>query len=286
MNRLQKYFTSAARSGACYWILPLRWGFQVLPTLATGWRRPHNAAAKQMKLSTAPLPSLEHELACDEALLEACDLGHGPEVLRLWEPRQTCVVLGYANRAATEANLPFCQTNGIPILRRCSGGGTVLQTPGCLNYSLILRVPESGPLATITSTNRWVMERHRDALADLTGRAVCVEGFTDLAIEGRKFSGNAQRRKSRALLFHGCFLLQANLPLIEATLRMPSKEPGYRHGRPHRDFLINLAVPAQDVVRSLADLWQAAEELPALPLAEIERLVDEKYRRPEWNLKF
>lgn len=239
-----------------------------------------------MKLSTLPLPSAEHELACDEALLDACDRQEGPEVLRLWEPRQPCVVLGYANRAASEANLPFCEANGIPVLRRCSGGGTVLQTPGCLNYSLILRVPESGPLATITSTNRWVMQRHRDALADLTGRLVCVEGFTDLAIEGRKVSGNAQRRKSRALLFHGCFLLRANLPLIEATLRMPSKEPGYRRGRPHRDFLTNLAVQAQDVVRSLAELWEAAEELPALPLTVIEQLVDEKYRRPEWNLKF
>jgi lipoate-protein ligase A len=239
-----------------------------------------------MKLSTAPLPSVEHELACDETLLEACEQGHGPEVLRFWEPRQACVVLGYANRAATEANLPFCEANGIRVLRRCSGGGTVLQTSGCLNYSLVLRVPASGPLATITSTNRWIMERHRDALARLVGCPVLVEGFTDLAIEGRKFSGNAQRRKGRALLFHGCFLLQANLPLIEATLRMPSKEPGYRQGRPHRDFLINLEVNAQDVVHSLVDLWQAAEELPALPLTEVERLVDEKYRRAEWNLKF
>ena len=54
------------------------------------------------------------------------------------------MVLGYASKANDEVNFAFCQQNTIPVLRRCTGGGTVLEGPGCLNYSVILRIDESG----------------------------------------------------------------------------------------------------------------------------------------------
>src|SRR6267378_2931356 len=171
-------------------------------------------------------PTPEENLACDEALLDWCDAGDGPEVLRFWEPRQHFVVVGYSNRVEREVNVAACQKLGIPILRRCSGGGTVLQGPGCLNYSLILRIDSDPALQTVTGTNRFVMERNRAALENLLSRgsrrkealssksalrtphsAFSVCGHTDLAIDGRKFSGNAQRRKRCAFLFHGSFLL-------------------------------------------------------------------------------
>lgn len=239
-----------------------------------------------MKLSLTLLPSSEHELACDEALLDACEGGSGAEVLRFWQPREMCVVVGYANHVADEVNLSYCRARSIPVLRRCTGGGTVLQAPGCLNYSLVFQVPDDGPLRTITSTNRFIMERHRAALGSLTGLSVRVEGFTDLAVNGRKFSGNSQRRKMRSILFHGCFLLQADLDLIEKSLRMPSRQPGYRQHRSHNDFLMNLKIPAQSLIASLSSAWNATEVLEDPPVDQIDQLVKEKYRRPEWNLRF
>src|SRR5437899_489295 len=71
-------------------------------------------------------------LACDEALLDWCEAGQAAEILRVWEPSKAFVVLGYANRAASEANLSFCQKNNIPVHRRCTGGGAVLQEVGVL----------------------------------------------------------------------------------------------------------------------------------------------------------
>src|ERR1041385_9053841 len=100
-------------------------------------------------------------LACDEVLLGACEAGGAGELLRFWEPREPFVVVGYANAVATEVNVAECRARNIPVLRRCSGGGTVVQGPGCLNYSAILKIETDGPLKTATSTNRFVMERNR-----------------------------------------------------------------------------------------------------------------------------
>src|SRR5215203_5375001 len=96
------------------------------------------------------LPTPAENLACDEALLDACT--GRMELLRFWEARDYFVVLGYANKVATEVNFSFCKQNKIPILRRCTGGGTVLQGPGCLNYSLILPVTGDAPLHSIAAT--------------------------------------------------------------------------------------------------------------------------------------
>ncbi len=120
-----------------------------------------------MKLCDLTLGTPEENLACDEALLDLCEAGESDEVLRLWALPKYFVVLGYANRAATEVNLAFCRQFGIPVLRRCTGGGTVLQGPGVLNYSLILRTDNSGSCHSISAANRFVLERHRDALAKL-----------------------------------------------------------------------------------------------------------------------
>jgi len=258
-----------------------------------------------MKLLDLTFPTPEENLACDEALLDWCDEGAGPEVLRFWEPQQHFVVVGYSNRVECEVNVEACHERGIPILRRCSGGGTVLQGPGCLNYSLILRIDSDPALQTVTGTNRFVMERNRAALETLLARSsrrkealsseseirnpkseISVHGYTDLAIDDRKFSGNAQRRKRGAVLFHGTFLLNFNLALANRLLPMPSKEPDYRKHRSHGQFLMNLAVPSNELKPALRPAWSAVEELKEFPEERTRKLVEEKYSSDAWNLKF
>ncbi len=117
-----------------------------------------------MKHLDLTLPSPAENLAADEALLDWCEAGHGDEMLLFWEPRETFVVVGYANKIATEVNVVACAAKKIPIFRRCSGGGTVVQMPGGLNYSLILRIAENGPTRNISSANQFIMEKNRSAI--------------------------------------------------------------------------------------------------------------------------
>ncbi|MBI4430505.1 MAG: lipoate--protein ligase family protein [Candidatus Omnitrophica bacterium] len=231
------------------------------------------------------LPTPEENLALDEALFEMCENGGGEEFLRFWESNQYFVVLGYSQKAELEVNLDFCRKKSIPILKRSSGGGAVLEGPGCLNYSLILKIPESGPLTSISKTNGHVLSRHKDTLAlILKGRAEFA-GLSDLALGGRKFSGNAQRRKRNYLLFHGTFLLNFDLNLIENALNMPSKQPEYRKNRSHTEFLTNLNVPAEAVKSRLKSCWNAEEPCLEIPSENIRKLAEDKYRSDNWNFR-
>jgi len=219
-------------------------------------------------------------------LLELAEAGRQTEVLRFWEAARYFVVVGYGNRVEREVDLAFCQHNAMPILRRCTGGGTVVQGPGCLNYSLVLSTGRCESSPGITATNDFVLGRHQAALAALLHAGVQREGQTDLAIGRLKFSGNAQRRKKHFLLFHGSFLLDFNLALIEKSLLMPSRQPEYRANRSHADFLVNLKLPADLVKQTLREAWQALESAGAVPTEAIGRLVREKYSLDEWNRKF
>lgn len=230
-------------------------------------------------------PTPAENLACDEALLDWCE-ETGGEVLRCWEATRPFVVVGYANKAAVEANLPSCAGHRVGVFRRCSGGGTVLQGPGCLNYTLILQIPEHGPLAGISGTNQFVMHRHREAMESLLNRPVTVSGHTDLALDGRKFSGNAQRRKRRALLFHGTFLHAFDLALIGKFLNFPSLQPDYRQDRAHLDFVMNLPLAPERIKARLRETWQAAAEDNRFPVESVQRLAAEKYATDAWNSKF
>jgi lipoate-protein ligase A len=237
------------------------------------------------------LPSPAKSLAADEALLDWCETGHDGEILAFWEPRETFVVVGYANKIASEVNRSACETQGIPIFRRCSGGGTVVQMPGGLNYSLILRISERGPLASITSANRFIMEKNRAAIATLLPEPsafnqITVQGHTDLCLGNLKFAGNSQRRRQSCLLFHGTLLLNCDLKLIGQFLQMPSLEPNYRAHRAHEEFVTNLKLPAAAVKSALANAWKAEETPQILPWEAITALAREKYSAPEWNYKF
>jgi lipoate-protein ligase A len=159
----------------------------------------------------------------------------------------------------------------------------VLQGPGCLNYSVILRAdrPET---ASIPAASRFVMERTRDLLQPLLAGEVQVQGHTDLTWNGRKFSGNAQRRKREHLLFHGTILHDFDPGLVERWLAVPSVAPEYRRGRRHADFLTNVPLPAELIKGTLRDGWSAKEELRRLP--DWSGLMAERYGREEWNLRF
>jgi lipoate-protein ligase A len=242
-----------------------------------------------MKLLDLTLSSPAENLACDEALLDWREENGGEEILRFWESPEIFVVVGYANKIAVEVNVENCLAKQIPILRRCSGGGTVLQGRGCLNYSLILRIAERSPLASISSANKFIMERNRAAIESAINNpqsTISVSGHTDLAIDGLKFSGNSQRRKKNFLLFHGTFLLNFNLALVSEFLRMPSKQPDYRRERSHGEFLTNLGLSADKVKAALQKIWKANSPLENPPLEEIKKLAREKYSTDEWNFKF
>jgi lipoate-protein ligase A len=245
-----------------------------------------DASEIQMKLLDLTFPSPAENLACDEALLDACEENGGEEILHFWQSSENFVVVGYANKITAEVIVENCRAKQIPIFRRCSGGGTVLQGAGCLNYALILRITENSPSASISGANQFIMERNRVAIESLCPTSnFSVRGHTDLVLGDKKFSGNSQRRRKNFLLFHGTFLLDFDLALIGQFLRMPSKEPDYRQSRSHDEFLTNLNLAASEIKSALKKIWDVTGELQNFPKQKIRELAEQKYSTDKWNFK-
>lgn len=237
-----------------------------------------------MRCFDLSFPSPAENLAGDEALLNRGE-AQGFEALRFWESPVPFVVLGYGNRAATEADLTACEASAVPVLRRCSGGGTVLQGPGCLNYALVLDLARAAALGTVSGANGYILERVAAALSRVLPEPVQRCGDTDLVWRGRKFSGNAQRRRRTHLLFHGTVLLGLNQPLMDRCLRFPSRTPEYRQDRSHAEFVSALPLAADTVKQSLQEVWGAVAASAEWPAGETARLVSECYSQSAWNLR-
>ena len=89
------------------------------------------------------LPTVEQNLALDEALLELAHDGLSTmPCVRTWMATEPAIVLGSSSRVDEEVDRQACAAAGVRVVRRPSGGATVVLGPGCLMWSVITPHPE------------------------------------------------------------------------------------------------------------------------------------------------
>lgn len=174
------------------------------------------------------------------------------EVLRFWECSTPAVVLGRGGNITTDVHADVCAAKGIPVLRRASGGGAVVIGPGCLNYSLLLSLQMRPKLLSVRHSYELILGTVIEALG--CGE-VEIRGLSDLALRGRKISGNAQRRTGRALLHQGTILYNFDARVLAHCLPFPARHPGYRNGRPHGEFVTNFPMAPEEFKTRLSNVW-------------------------------
>jgi lipoate-protein ligase A len=206
-------------------------------------------------------------LALDEELLARAENGTLPgEVLRLWESPQPIVIQGRSS-PLREVNEDACREDGVPVLRRVSGGATVVLGPGCLMYAVVLSLEAQPELRAIDCAHRYVSQKLIAALSPLVPGVACA-GSSDLVISSgtatppRKFSGNSLRVRKNHLLYHGTVLYDFPLEMIERWLGEPVRQPEYRAARDHGAFLTNLPASRAAIEDALIEAWGAREPLP------------------------
>jgi lipoate-protein ligase A len=238
-----------------------------------------------MRYLDLTLPTAAENVALDEALLETAEAAAEPtEALRLWEPRDLAVVVGRSSQVAVEVDVAACHADGLAIIRRTSGGASIVSGPGCLMYAVVLSYQKRPELRSLDVAHRFVLAT---LIAGIERLVPGIErlGTSDLVLANRKFSGNSVRCKRHHFLYHGTLLYDFPLPGISRYLAQPPREPEYRHGRPHDAFVTNLPTDVASLRESLISAWQAREPLVDWPRAKVAELVAEKYSHDDWNLR-
>ncbi len=234
------------------------------------------------------LPTVAANLALDEALLIEADAGRGRALVRLWYPPEFAVVLGASSRLADEVFLEACASDQVPILRRSSGGGTVLVGPGVLCVTVILPEDAAPGLSRVDLAHSHVLDQIATALHSQVA-AVDVLGRGDLVIEDRKFGGSAQRRLQNWFMVHCSILFDFPIERIARCLKMPSRQPEYRAGRSHENFLSNLPLPPETLEAAIRHAFTASPiplPVPLVPPALLESLLSEKFANRHWIERF
>jgi lipoate-protein ligase A len=186
--------------------------------------------------------SSAENIALDEALLlQAESRGDDAEVLRLWESAAPIVVVGRASKVSEEVDVAGCRRDGIAIYRRSSGGSAVVAAPGSLMYAAVLGYRRRPELRAIDQAHEYVLGQMAAALGGYVP-GLMRAGISDLAVDGRKVSGNSLRCRRDFLLYHGTLLYDMSLDLMERYLKMPPRQPEYRVGREHQSFVANLPI--------------------------------------------
>ncbi len=231
------------------------------------------------------LHRVEEQLALDEALLDEAHEGRlTMPVARTWMAIEPTVVVGSSSRIDEDVDRAACNRLGVRIVRRPSGGLTVVLGPGCVMWSVV--VPIAGPQPAIERIHAAMLNPLCTAL-QATGRPVVRRGSSDLAVRetdgDRKVSGNALRVRRGGILYHGTLLDSLDLDLVSTLLRHPPREPEYRDGRDHRRFLANLGVGRAAIDESVARAFRADSPAAPWPKSRVEALARERYECPDWT---
>jgi lipoate-protein ligase A len=178
-------------------------------------------------------------MARDVAILHAVSDGLAPPTLRLygWDP--PCLTLG-RHQGPEAANLDFCQTEGIDVVRRPTGGRALLHDIE-LTYAVAAPVG-TGPLPRgLQDAYRSICNGLVHAVralgvdAELTGGDVnlqlpgptttvpCFEAPAggEVVVAGRKLIGSAMRAHGMAVLQHGAILIGWNARLQAGAMGLP-----------------------------------------------------------------
>lgn len=175
---------------------------------------------------------LEHDL---ELLGQAARQDRS--AFRTWVTRRHTVVVGRAVDVDGEVDIQRCARLEVPIVRRPSGGRSVVIGPGTVQYTFALPYRLSAELTGIASSKRFCNRLLLEALAD---PRLAEDDSGDLLVGDRKVGGLAIKRGRDAMMLHGTLLVAADIGVVASLLRHPLREPTYRRGRDHAQFLANL----------------------------------------------
>ena len=227
---------------------------------------------KILQLNNCPILN---QLQIEEALLRAdqdnwCILNSGTT---------PAVVFGISGKPEIHLDAIEYPKNPLPLIRRFSGGGTVVADENTLFVTFICNGKDTGVSCCPQKILAWTEEFYKPIFEHPEFRA----RENDYVIGEKKFGGNAQYLCRDRWLHHTSFLWSYD-PAVMKLLAIPSKQPAYRKNRAHEEFLVSLKefLPVKEDLFERIKLKLGGR---VFQLEEISGLLDRQHRKATQEIK-
>lgn len=250
-------------------------------------------------------------MAIDEAILLAQKAQPNP-TLRFYEWSSPAFSFGYFQDIASEVDVEACRIDGIELVKRMTGGGTVVHGWE-LTYTLVL--PRTAAEMGISEAYRCIGRSVVKAFQKLGVPAQCYAAGSDscsavrnrtyqaeanicltnpaehdVMSDDKKLAGVSVRRNRDGIMFQGYISLGMPPPSI---LHRVSKDPEVRQSVREQSTAINVDgrfITRDALIQAVRETFEIgiafnAGELLPMERTQAETLVETKYATAAWNFE-
>jgi lipoate-protein ligase A len=169
-----------------------------------------------------------------------------------WQPDAVYIVLGRSNSAEKAVYTDLAEKDGVKIIKRPSGGESVVLSPSMMVFSSkFLLKKDSSPATLFKMVNKSLI----DSLSGAGIKNLSSKGISDLTINDKKILGSSMYLKNNYLFYHAVLNISEDVSLISKYLKHPSKEPDYRQGRVHKEFITSLQNEGYNIEYHMIELY-------------------------------
>jgi lipoate-protein ligase A len=185
----------------------------------------------------------------DQKLLES-DNGHNG--LMVWYPDELMVVIGKGSDPKLELIPENIEADNVPVIRRGTGGCSVVLSPEMVVASLASRNDKQRKNNEYFAIFNNVII---NAFKKLGINGINQAGTSDITLNGLKVAGSSIYRNKDMVFYHAIINISGETDHMERYLKIPPRYPDYRAGRPHKDFVTSFK--AQGYTLDLPQFEQA-----------------------------
>ena len=241
-------------------------------------------------------------MAVDEAILLAQEQQPNP-TLRFYGWTQPAFSFGYFQNIAKEVDIDACRADGIELVKRMTGGGTVVHGWE-LTYTLIL--PRSDREISVANAYQRIGQSLTQAFQELGIPARCYASCTDtrettpnicltnpaehdvMSANNKKLAGVSVRRNRHGIIFQGYISL--DMPPPEILTRL-SKDPATRQRLREKSTAINTdgrSITRNALIQAISETFDLgiafkSGKLRSAEQKQAETLVKTKYATAAWT---
>jgi len=240
-------------------------------------------------------------MAIDEAIVTALIKGLVPNTLRFYQWKPSAVSVGRFQDVSNEIQIENCRRQGVDIVRRITGGGTVYHdSQGEITYSVIAKEKDIGTtdvFQAYTTICNGLIEAAKILGVKADFNPGDPKNCPNIAIQGKKISGSAQFHKGGVLLQHGTFLIETDLEKMFTFLRVPVAKNITDTVYVAQEKLTSIKnelgkkVSTEEAYKALIKGFEKAlsvqlreEALTAYEQKLAQKLLRDKFSTEEWNL--